>query len=94
MDGDIVTWLHCSSACWQMEIARCAFGVAFYEAIILMLLLLCRELGPAISTVPAGRVRPLTITDFGQALQVIKPSVNQGQLAAFEQWTRDFGTTG
>ncbi|KAK9839964.1 hypothetical protein WJX74_001183 [Apatococcus lobatus] len=52
-----------------------------------------RELGPAISTVPADRVRPLTIADFGQALQAIKPSVNQGQLAAFEQWTRDFGTT-
>ncbi len=52
-----------------------------------------RELGPAISTVSADRVRPLTIMDFDQALQAIKPSVNQSQLAAFEKWTQDFGTS-
>lgn len=52
-----------------------------------------RELGPAIASVRADRIRPLEPRDFGSALQVIKPSVNKEQLAAFDAFTKDFGTS-
>ena len=52
----------------------------------------CRELGQAVNTVPANKVRPIYVGDFGAALQSIRPSVSQEQLAKYEQWTRQFGT--
>lgn len=52
----------------------------------------CRELGPAVATVSAERIRPIQASDFQAALLAIKPSVNQSQLALFEQWTEAFGT--
>ena len=52
----------------------------------------CRELGPAVATVSAERIRTIQASDFQAALLAIKPSVNQSQLALFEQWTEAFGT--
>ena len=44
------------------------------------------------NTVSADKVRPINVDDFGEALQSIRPSVNREQLAAYEAWTRNFGT--
>ena len=55
--------------------------------------LLCRELGSAISTVSADKIRPLELRDFTDAARRSKPSVNRQQLGVFEQWTQEFGTT-
>ena len=52
----------------------------------------CRELGPAISTVPADKIRPIELRDFTEAARRARPSVNKQQLSMFEQWTREFGT--
>ncbi len=51
-----------------------------------------RELGPAIASVRADRIRGLRLGDFSDALQVIRPSVGREQLRAFEEFTRDYGT--
>ncbi|KAL0029319.1 hypothetical protein WJX79_010048 [Trebouxia sp. C0005] len=52
-----------------------------------------RELGPAITTVSADRIRPLELRDFVDAARKSKPSVNRQQLGIFQQWTQEFGTT-
>lgn len=52
-----------------------------------------RELGSAISTVSADKIRPLELRDFADAARRSKPSVNRQQLGIFEQWTQEFGTT-
>ena len=52
----------------------------------------CRQLGQAVNTVSADKVRPINVDDFGEAMQSIRPSVNREQLAAYEAWTRNFGT--
>lgn len=52
----------------------------------------CRELGKAVSTVSADQVRAVELRDFGEALQSIRPSVNQEQLHRFDQWTQEYGT--
>ncbi|KAK9904124.1 hypothetical protein WJX75_005080 [Coccomyxa subellipsoidea] len=51
-----------------------------------------RELGKAVSTVSADQVRAVELRDFGEALQSIRPSVNQEQLHRFDQWTQEYGT--
>ncbi|KAI8472443.1 MAG: AAA-domain-containing protein [Monoraphidium minutum] len=51
-----------------------------------------RELGPAIRSVAAERIRPIRLADFSDALQVIRPSIGKEQLRPFEEFTRDFGT--
>eukprot|EP00249_Psilotum_nudum_P012684 c23918_g1_i2 orf=1-1029(-) len=43
-----------------------------------------RELGSRVNTVSAEQVRPLTYTDFKQAMGVIRPSVSRDQLQQFE----------
>ncbi len=53
-----------------------------------------RELGAAVSTVSADQVRPIQARDFEVALQAIRPSVGPEQLAAFEEWTRLYGSAG
>ncbi len=53
---------------------------------------LCRELGQAVTTVSADQVRHMELRDFGEALQSIRPSVNQEQLHRFDQWTQEYGT--
>ncbi|GBG84651.1 hypothetical protein CBR_g39027 [Chara braunii] len=50
-----------------------------------------RELGSSVSTVQADEVRPLALADFKVALKAIKPSVSRAQLAAFEQFSLEFG---
>ena len=45
-----------------------------------------------VSTVSADRVRPFTLQDFQAAMQAIRPSVSRRQLAAFEEWTKEYGT--
>lgn len=50
-----------------------------------------RELGAAIATVKVDAIRPLQLRDFVAAMQVIKPSVDKSQLAAFDQFTKSFG---
>lgn len=52
-----------------------------------------RELGSAISTVAADKIRPIELRDFVDATRRSKPSVNRQQLGIFEQWTQEFGTT-
>ena len=51
-----------------------------------------RELGPAIKSVRADRLRPIRLGDFSDALTVIRPSLGREQLRAFEEFTRDYGT--
>ncbi|GBF97655.1 spastin [Raphidocelis subcapitata] len=51
-----------------------------------------RELGPAIASVRADRIRPIRLSDFSNALTVIRPSLSREQLRAFEEFTRDYGT--
>lgn len=51
-----------------------------------------RELGAAVASVRADRIRPIALRDFSDALQAIRPSLNKEQLKAFEDFTRSFGT--
>jgi spastin len=51
-----------------------------------------RELGPAIATARADKIRPVRLADFSAALAVIRPSLNREQLRAFDEFTRDYGT--
>lgn len=51
-----------------------------------------RELGPAIASVRVDSIRPLKLSDFSDALQVIRPSLSQDQLKSFEAFTREYGT--
>jgi len=50
-----------------------------------------RELGAAIASVRADRIRGIRLADFSDALQVIRPSLGRDQLKAFEEFTREFG---
>lgn len=61
---------------------------------------LCREaaLGPIrsiqamdIATITAEQVRPISYTDFQNALQVVKPSVSTKDLELYENWNKTFG---
>ncbi|XP_040209248.1 fidgetin-like protein 1 [Rana temporaria] len=61
---------------------------------------LCREaaLGPIrsiqamdIATITAEQVRPISYTDFQNALQVVKPSVSTKDLELYEHWNKTFG---
>ena len=40
----------------------------------------------------ASDVRPIGLRDLEQALGMIRPSVSRKQLAAYDAWTRDYGT--
>jgi spastin len=52
-----------------------------------------REMSAAkLATVPEGALRPITGKDFAKALQTIKSSVSQDQLAQYDTFTKDFGT--
>ena len=52
----------------------------------------CRDLGPAVNCMPAESIRPMDVGDFEVALQSIRPSVSREQLAAFADWTTQYGT--
>lgn len=51
-----------------------------------------RELGRRVATVPANRIRGLTVADFRAGLQVIRPSLTPESMAQFEEWTARYGT--
>lgn len=51
-----------------------------------------RELGEAVSTVKADKVRKINLEDIENALSVIRPSVNRRQLAVYENWTQEYGS--
>ena len=42
--------------------------------------------------VAASAIRPISLSDFGSALSVIKPSCDKAALAALEEWTQQYGT--
>ena len=44
-----------------------------------------------IANIEADDVRPIDVTDFEEAITVVRPSV--GSKERFEEWTRKFGTT-
>ena len=51
-----------------------------------------RELRPEqLATVEAATLRPLRRGDFDKAMSVVKASVPQATLAAFDQWNAKFG---
>ncbi len=50
-----------------------------------------RGLGEEIANIEADDVRPIEVTDFEEAITVVRPSV--GSKERFEEWTRKFGTT-
>ena len=42
--------------------------------------------------VAASAIRPISLSDFGSALSIIKPSCDKAALAALEEWTQQYGT--
>lgn len=61
---------------------------------------LCREaaLGPIrsinlsdIATISADQVRPITYSDFQEALKTVRPSVSNKDLELYENWNKTFG---
>lgn len=50
-----------------------------------------RDLGAHVELVSVDQVRPLTYSDFKQAMKVIRPSVARDQLQHFELWNQEFG---
>ena len=40
------------------------------------------------------KLLPVTSKDYLRSIQETKPSVDQGGLARYEEWTRDFGNNG
>ncbi|TPX41627.1 hypothetical protein SeLEV6574_g05997 [Synchytrium endobioticum] len=53
-----------------------------------------RSLGEKIVSTPADQIRPMLAKDFGEAIQVIRPSVSRESLAKLESWNREYGVTG
>jgi SpoVK/Ycf46/Vps4 family AAA+-type ATPase len=53
-----------------------------------------RELGPAaLRSIKAEDIRPLSLQDFLNAVQTIRPSVSQDKLAAFQKWVDNYGVS-
>jgi SpoVK/Ycf46/Vps4 family AAA+-type ATPase len=52
-----------------------------------------REAGAAIATIPEHRLRPLSMQDFSAALNVIRPSVQAGQVEDLKRWTLEHGSS-
>jgi spastin len=51
-----------------------------------------RELPPAtLATLPASKVRPISLQDCEAAMRTIRPSVDAKQLKHFEDWDKQFG---
>jgi SpoVK/Ycf46/Vps4 family AAA+-type ATPase len=53
-----------------------------------------RELGMGIKDIAPNKVRPICYDDFQRSLSQVKPSVSQASLVAFEQWNKEYGSTG
>jgi len=52
-----------------------------------------RELGMSVASIPADQLRPVTVQDFRQAVEHIRPSVSKESLKMFEQWNSEFGSS-
>ena len=51
-----------------------------------------RELPPAtLATLPASKVRPISLRDCEDAMRTIRPSVDAKQLKHFVDWDKQFG---
>jgi spastin len=53
-----------------------------------------RSLGDRLVSTPADQIRGITYQDFVNAMTIIRPSVSQSSLKAYENWNREFGTAG
>ena len=53
-----------------------------------------RELGPQLMTAPIGSIRPISLSDFENALKIIRKSVSPSHMAEFESFLREYGTGG
>lgn len=51
-----------------------------------------RELGPHVSNILAEDVRACNISDFEEALQIVRPSSNEKQITELEKWNEEFGS--
>merc|ERR1712154_6958 len=48
--------------------------------------------GAALDDLHSDSIAPMTIRDFESAFQSVRPSVHQSELAAYEEWDRQFGS--
>lgn len=52
-----------------------------------------REMGD-IRHAPLSALRPIALVDFERAVQLVRPSVDPASLARYEEYNRNFGSTG
>lgn len=53
-----------------------------------------RELGDRLLSTPNENIRPITLEDFKNSLNYIKPSVSKDGLLEYEKWAERFGSSG
>ncbi|KAJ3206127.1 hypothetical protein HDU82_004705 [Entophlyctis luteolus] len=53
-----------------------------------------RILGENLVSTPLENVRPISYADFANALNTIRPSVSNESLETYENWNKEFGTSG
>jgi fidgetin-like protein 1 len=51
-----------------------------------------RDLGSAIGTIDASKVRPISLTDFRNAAKSVRASVADADLVGYKEWTATFGS--
>lgn len=53
-----------------------------------------REVGSKMLSLKELEIRPISLEDFKRSMRNIRPSVNKEGLAKFEEWAREFGSSG
>ena len=53
-----------------------------------------RELGSKMLALKEIEIRPMSLDDFKHSMKNIRPSVNREGLAKFEEWAKEFGSSG
>lgn len=53
-----------------------------------------RELGAKMLSLKEVEIRPLSLGDFEKSMRNIRPSVNKEGLEKFEEWAKEFGSSG
>lgn len=53
-----------------------------------------RTLGTKLVNTPKEKIRPISMDDFKNAISVIRPSVSQESLGAYESWNKERGVSG
>ncbi|TID29821.1 hypothetical protein CANINC_001570 [Pichia inconspicua] len=53
-----------------------------------------REVGSKMLSLKELEIRPISLDDFKRSMRNIRPSVNKEGLAKFEDWAREFGSSG